>query len=193
MKFAPFLFVIVLSIFFCCQKEITPVPNDCPPVDTAAILALYQTPVDTAAICSLCQVAVDTAAICSLCQVEPPTKTEILVKQPWQVDEVLRNIAGVNTHYLRGSVNTTGTNYDFIKLTFNSDGTGTYTDENGTTYTMTWQFTSSDEHNMQAIVNTTPTPTTFIWNLVEISENSFQQTTVIEPNGLISDRYTPIP
>jgi hypothetical protein len=59
------------------------------------------------------------------------TKKQILTQKTWQVDEVLRNISGTNTRFVKGGSNTTGTNYNLIKLTFKTDGTGTYTDEVG--------------------------------------------------------------
>ncbi len=78
----------------------------------------------------------------------PLTRSQVLVKYNWQVDEVWRNISGVNSHYIRGGINTTGTNYDVMRLTFKADSTGTYVDENAITHTTTWKFTSADQHNM---------------------------------------------
>jgi hypothetical protein len=96
-----------------------------------------------------------------------------------------------NRHYIRGGINNTGVNYNIIKLTFNANGTGTYTAEDGTTYNTTWEFTSTDEHNMLFVVNGSET---FVWNMVEISETSFQSTTALDKLGILqSTRYTPIP
>ena len=56
-------------------------------------------------------------------------KTQLLVRSTWQVDEVFRSISGMNSHYKSGGENTTGTDYDTIQVTLNTDGSGTYRDE----------------------------------------------------------------
>jgi len=119
------------------------------------------------------------------------TKPEILARKPWQVTEVWRNDAGVNTHYIRGGTNNTGTAYDNIHITFNADGTGSYTDENGIVHSATWQFSTSDMRNMTFSISN-PGATTFTWNLVEITDGSFVSTTPIGSNFLLSSRYTQV-
>lgn len=120
------------------------------------------------------------------------TKREILVRNPWKVDEVMSSVNGKNGHYIAGGINNTGVDYSKFKLTFKNDGTGTYTAEAGVTFNTTWEFTSSDEHNMKLTVYES-TPVIFVWNMVEISENSFQSTTAVDKlNILQSTRYVPI-
>jgi len=119
------------------------------------------------------------------------TRSQVLVKYNWQVDEIWRNIAGVNSHYVRNGVNTTGTNYTQMRLMFNADSTGTYIDEGGTSHATTWKFTSADQHNMQLNVGA-PSATTFTWNLVEISDSTFTSVTPVGTNTLVTARYVPI-
>lgn len=119
----------------------------------------------------------------------PLTKQQILVQKPWQVNEVWRNDQGTLTHYLKGSVNNTGTNYDNMHITFKADGTGTYTDDGGVIHTTTWQFTTPDLRNM-SITITSPGSTTLIWSLVEITDGSLVTSTPLNNNFLISARYT---
>ena len=114
----------------------------------------------------------------------------MLVQSTWRVEEVLRNISGVNSHYIRGEANTTGTNYSSVRLTFKADGTGTYTDEAGVHHATEWKFLSLDQRNVKLAVKE-PYPITFIWNLVEISESSLSNTTAVGSNTLVAARYTP--
>ena len=118
------------------------------------------------------------------------TKAEMLVQKTWQVEEVLRNISGVNSHYIKGGVNTTGTDYAQIRLTFKADGTGTYNDEASIVHTTTWEFTSADQRNMILKISA-PSGADFIWNLVEISESSFTNVTAFGESVLVAARYTP--
>jgi hypothetical protein len=122
--------------------------------------------------------------------VVPLTRTQVLVKYTWEPSEIWRNIAGVNTHYIRGGVNTTGTNYDVMRLSFKSDSTGTYVDETGLSHTATWQFTSADQHNMSFTIGP-PSAQTFIWNLVEISDSTFTSTSPGGSASLLSARFVP--
>src|SRR5688572_424668 len=77
------------------------------------------------------------------------TNTEKLVKHTWQLNEVLVSKNGVNGHYIRGGINTTGINYDLVRYTFKTDGTATYTTNLGQTFPGTWRFTSANEQNME--------------------------------------------
>ena len=122
------------------------------------------------------------------------SKQQILVKNTWQVDELLVNNSGNNSHYIRGGINTTGINYDAVRITFKSDGTGTYTTDRGQTFPSTWKFTSTDEQNMELSV-IYPTVVTYTWNIVEINENALYNTTALstEDNDLlVSARYVPV-
>ncbi len=119
------------------------------------------------------------------------SKKMLLVKPKWQVDEVLRNINGTNSHYKRGGVNDTGVNYDLIELTFNTDGTGTYQDEVGVTHPITWQFTTSDNRNLHLNIGP-PYATSFDWNLVEITPDALHNTTAVGSGVLVSARYRPV-
>jgi len=121
----------------------------------------------------------------------PLTRTQVLVKYTWEPSEIWRNIGGVNTHYIRGGENTTGTNYDVLRLSFKSDLTGTYVDETGLSHTATWQFTSADEHNMSFTIGA-PSAQTFIWSLVEISDTTFTSSSPGGSANLLSARYVPV-
>ena len=119
------------------------------------------------------------------------TKTEMLVGKNWEVFEVLRNIEGDNSHYIKDSLNTTTTDYSSIRLSFRADGTGVYIDEEGVSHSAVWKFTTADERNMELTISP-PAPATFVWNLVEISDSSLSNTTAFGPHILVAARYTPV-
>ena len=119
------------------------------------------------------------------------TKENILTENVWKVEEVRSNLSKKNLHYLNGKENTTGVDYSVFRLTFNTDGTGTYIDTYGSVLKTTWKFTSKDKHNMSFTIQN---GNTFDWSMVEISENSFQSITELNIDGqdlLQSTRYVP--
>lgn len=123
------------------------------------------------------------------------TKTELLVKYTWQIDEVFRNSVGKNSHYVKSGVNTTGTTYNLVRITFKADGTASYTNDLGQTYPAIWKFTYADEHNMELAI-TSSANVVYSWNIVEISDRSFSNTTAITFGGsdvLVVARYIPFP
>jgi hypothetical protein len=119
------------------------------------------------------------------------SKTQILADNTWIVEEVKSNVRGNNLHYRKGRNNSTGEDYSIYSLTFNVDGTGTYTDGLGYTHQTAWRFTSADEHNMQLNLDSGGS---YDWSMVEISENSFQSITELNIDGhdlMQSTRYVP--
>ncbi|HEY5405615.1 MAG TPA: hypothetical protein VIJ92_00945 [Ginsengibacter sp.] len=120
------------------------------------------------------------------------TKTQLLVRSTWQVDEVFRNISGANSHYKRGGENTTGTNYDTLQVTFNTDGSGTYRDETGTTHQASWSFATPDFRNVTFNIGP-PSATTYNWGLFEVTGDAMYNTTPVGSNILVAARYTPLP
>lgn len=109
------------------------------------------------------------------------TKKEILVQKPWKVDELIHNISGTNTQYIRGGINTTGIDYDLLRFVFKADGTGSHTDQFGNTYSLTWKFLTPAEQDLELTVNL-PTTTTYQWNLVEIADTTLHATVKIQDN-----------
>jgi hypothetical protein len=124
-------------------------------------------------------------------------KFDILVKNKWKVQEVMSNFNCNNLHFIDGGINTTSVDYTKFQLTFNADSTGTYKDESGYVFSTKWKFTSPDFHNMECkVYNRTGLVNTFNWNMVEISDSSFQSITAItigSNNILQSTRYVPVP
>jgi hypothetical protein len=117
------------------------------------------------------------------------TRTQILTAKTWQVDELARNIGGVVTQYFRGGTNTTGSNYQFTRIKFNADGTGTYTDDQDDTFPMTWTFMGSDQRKLRLDI------TGFVqydWILVELCDNYLHQTS-IGGNSMLTTRMIQIP
>ncbi len=120
-----------------------------------------------------------------------PTRKQILVSKEWEVDNLLRNQAGSNSEYLKGGINTTGVNYQNLKVRFNADNTGTYIDETGGSHTLNWSFTTADERTLSLVVGP-PFANTFPWRLVELKDNYLHCTTPFT-GGLLSVRFKQIP
>ncbi|MEO6405773.1 MAG: hypothetical protein ABIY51_07155 [Ferruginibacter sp.] len=120
-----------------------------------------------------------------------PTRKQILVAKDWNIDALLRNENGVNTEYIKGVSNNTGTAYQNIKIRFNADNTGTYTDEIGGTHTLNWSFTTSDERIVSLTIGP-PYANTFIWKLFEIN-GTYLHGASAYPGGLVTFRYKQIP
>jgi len=94
-------------------------------------------------------------------------KDEILVAKTWRIDKVHHVISGQYSSYTNGGTNSTGIHYENMTFKFNANGTGVLTDQFGTNFDFTWQFTSTDKRSMQV----TATGRTDTWEMVEISEN----------------------
>ena len=165
-KTASLLLICTTFFFFACKKEN---PIDPVPITKHDTIRIH-----------------DTIIAPSL------TRTQILVKKEWQVDQVIRNQGGSNAFYTRGGTNTTGTNYNNLKLRFNADGTGTYTDETGLAHTLAWNFTTADERNASLTIGP-PSATTFIWNMIELKDNYLHSTSAYSGNNLLTARYIQIP
>jgi hypothetical protein len=94
------------------------------------------------------------------------TKDQILVQKEWKIDQLHRVSGGHYGSFSAGGSNSTGINFEKIRYTFNSDGTGTYTTEQGTNYTTKWEFTTADKRTLKFTVSNFPS---YTWQMVEIS------------------------
>lgn len=124
--------------------------------------------------------------------VVPPTRLQTLTQKEWQIDEVQRSIAGVNTSYTRGGSNSTGVAYGNIKIRFNADGTGTYTDEAAVPHTLNWVFTTTDQRNATLTVGA-PNAAVFSWRMIELKDNYLHTTSPVNFNSLYTARYIQMP
>jgi hypothetical protein len=161
--------LVCLFAFAGCQKEV-PAPQIINNCDTVYVR--------------------DTVYIHDTVTLAGPSRLEILTLKEWQVDEVVRNMNGVNTHYIRGGVNTTGTNYQNLKIKFNTNGTGSYTDDTGATFPMTWNFTAADQRNVHIDVSGY---VTYDWDMVELKDNYLHSTTRGNTSYMNTARYIQVP
>ena len=106
---------------------------------------------------------------------EARTRTEILTSHTWQVKELISQLGNTQGRYVKGGINSTGSDYSKARLIFNSNGTGTSTDPLMHTWTMTWSFVPGDETKMTLVINY-PTPATLNLAFVEIDETKFTYT-----------------
>ena len=139
----------------------------------------------------------DTTVVRDTVTITPLTSTQILSKYTWEVYESFQVIQGVasndTTHYLRGVVNTIGGGVDILRLTFNSNGTGTYFGGDSRNYNTTWAFTTPDEQNLTLVATNGGTVLKYNWSLISITDSSIYQTTAEYPGTLVSARWIPVP
>ena len=78
----------------------------------------------------------------------PLTVNQLLTQHAWKFEKTTIQQGNTQTEYIRDSVNTTGENYDISVYTFNTNGTGTLIETNGTSYPITWAFVGTDQTTM---------------------------------------------
>ena len=101
-------------------------------------------------------------------QINTLTKEQILLAKTWKVAQLHHVISNTYSTYTNGGVNTTGINYDNLRFTFNSGGTGTHIDPSGNSHTMSWQFTTSDKRTLQLTLDN---GSSSLWQMVQIADN----------------------
>jgi hypothetical protein len=122
-----------------------------------------------------------------------PAKIQQLIGKTWQALEVNNNTNCVNTHYVRAAAGNTGANYDPMRFTFKADGTGSHTDILGGTYPINWNFLAGDSSRIKITV-VASTPVVYNWNLVEIWNDKFIETTPhITPGSVTLGSSTWVP
>ncbi|MEJ7741004.1 MAG: hypothetical protein WKF97_26600 [Chitinophagaceae bacterium] len=98
------------------------------------------------------------------------TKEQILVQKEWKVDRLHHVLGGAYSSYSDGGTNTTRIPYEKLRFTFNSNGTGIYIDQFGSSYPTNWKFTTADKRALTLTVNAAA-PFTNYWEMVEIADN----------------------
>jgi hypothetical protein len=87
----------------------------------------------------------------------------ILASHPWKVLEE-RGVAGGNlVYYYRGGSSNTES-FDNERVTFNANGTGTHTHNNGTVINITWVFANSQNTKIVWTVLNTPATYNITWD-----------------------------
>ena len=81
----------------------------------------------------------------------------------------------------------TGYDQDTLRLTFSTNGTGTYSAETRHLWNTTWSFTTSNDNDL--ILQLTGGPS-FNWSAVNITDSSFDETT--SSSTLISGKWIAI-
>ena len=134
----------------------------------------------------------DTTTSTTTTAVVPFTRLQLLTNKVWQVDEVQRSISGSNSSFIRGGSNSTGVAYNNIRIKFNIDHSGTYTDENSAQTVLQWIFSTTDERNAQVTIGS-PNSITYTWNMIELKDNYLHCVTPYNSNSLYAVRYIQVP
>lgn len=124
--------------------------------------------------------------------IQPPTRLQILTAKVWQLDELNKNISGINSRYIRNGTNTTGTSYNLTRFKFETDGTGSYIDETGVSHTLNWTFAGTDQKSIILNIGA-PSAGSFVWYTVELAGNYLHQTSVSGSSSLLSSRLVQTP
>jgi hypothetical protein len=111
----------------------------------------------------------------------PPTPTEMLTDNTWQIDHLIQQYGNVQSTYVRGGTNTTGSNYSIVRLSFDEDGTGSFTDPLNATYDLDWEWVGTTNTKMTVVVDY-PVPQTLTYSFVSVSEDRFNYTTNYQEN-----------
>jgi hypothetical protein len=84
----------------------------------------------------------------------PPTVPveELLTAHTWKMEEIMQLENNALIYYKRGG-NANTNNYDNDKLTFNPNGTGTYSPNPAQNLPLTWQFTNTAKTNLDMNIN----------------------------------------
>lgn len=105
----------------------------------------------------------------------PATKTpeELLTQHVWKMEEITQVENNTQIFYKRGG-NTNTNNFDNDKITFLTNGTGTYSPTPAQTLNLTWQFTNSEKTKMNIVITfSASTVLTLKCSEVDLSDNRF--------------------
>ena len=86
-----------------------------------------------------------------------------LTANQWKLKEIRGVAGGSKVIYVRGATTGNTGNYDNETISFNANNTGVYTDPNGYTSSMTWNFASNDNSRLIFTINFPTAVTTITW------------------------------
>lgn len=133
----------------------------------------------------------DTIRIHDTVFINPPTILQNITEKTWEIEEMIRVDNGIISEYNKAGLNTTGTSFQNMKIKFNQDFSGSYTDENGGYHTLNWSFTNGNQTLVTLNVGA-PYANTFKWRMMEIKGTHLVSSSVYA-GGLISHRWIQIP
>jgi hypothetical protein len=108
--------------------------------------------------------------------------TAILTANSWKIQETIGMVGGNYLYYLRGGSNNTES-LDNEYITFNTNNTGTYTDNNGNQTSFTWNFTDATNRKIIWIWNL-PTTITVTWESISYDDGAIHYAETYILNGL---------
>jgi hypothetical protein len=105
----------------------------------------------------------------------------ILTANSWKIEEI-RAVSGNNVIFYQRGGNSNTQNFDNEYITFNSDGSGTYVDNLGGTYTINWKFADSTYTVIKYTLNL-PTPLFDTWENIIYRNGSIMYDEYNNQNG----------
>jgi hypothetical protein len=106
----------------------------------------------------------------------------ILTATPWKLQYATLLYGNNVVRYVRGGASNTQS-FDNEFITFNSNGTGIYTDDTGTQTTLTWSFTDATNKKLIWVWNL-PTPITITWDNLVYDDNAIRYTESYNNSGV---------
>ncbi len=161
LKLSVFLFICTVLFFTACTKD-NPLPTTPTKHDTVRI------------------VVHDTIRIHDTV-ISPLSRTQLLTQYSWKVDQLSHVIGCKYSSYIDGLSNTTGVQYQNLKFTFNSDGTGINVDQFGSSNSITWKFLSLERDLQINVLGTNPI--TYMWQMVELTPGYLHATVNLTISG----------
>jgi len=125
---------------------------------------------------------------------EVKSKTDYLTNNAWQMKQIIQQVGNNQSVYIKGGINTTGSDYSKTRLQFNADGTGSFTDPLEDTYALSWSFAPNDESEINVIVDY-PIPYHLLYTFVSLDEHNFVHTINYNEQGnnvLATAHYIPV-
>ena len=104
----------------------------------------------------------DTASNTTTTSTPSKPAEQYLTAHPWKPKEIRGVVSNFVIYYLRGgSANTQSFDNEYI--TFNTNNTGTYTDNTGKQSQLTWNFANTDKTKLNFTVQLTPNISNVTW------------------------------
>jgi hypothetical protein len=101
------------------------------------------------------------------------SKEELLTEHTWKLEEITQVENNAQIYYKRGGESNTH-NFDNDKLTFLTNGTGTYSPTPEQAFDITWRFTNVQKTVMDIVITFSPSLITSLrCSKLELTRNSF--------------------
>lgn len=122
--------------------------------------------------------------------VDTTVTTQILTANGWKIQEIRGVTGNANLYYQRGNTANTNTqSFDNEYITFKSDKTGTYVDNNGGQSNLTWDFANAQNTTLTITVFFPSGTITMTWDHLCYKNKSIKYEEFFTSKGVNSHSY----